>query len=172
MWYQSSFLSSQTRLCCGGFESVFIDQVYLGFVIILGLVGDFAVVIQVQKQELRDFIESRQRSSTVKTLSYGISGWKTFLQTKNNGSLWILVHILLVRSLLEHSLLVHNLLVHKLLVHNLLVCRRKFGRSWIEYKGVLFKYAQKIQYFLIFQENLQPRKYGISQGICINQSPS
>jgi hypothetical protein len=39
------------------------------------------------------------------------------LYTKNNGSLWILVHDLLVHNLLVHKLLVHKLLVYKIQVH-------------------------------------------------------
>jgi hypothetical protein len=43
MWYHNSFLASKGRLCCLGFGSVLIDQVYLGSVINLGLVGDFII---------------------------------------------------------------------------------------------------------------------------------
>jgi hypothetical protein len=41
------------------FGSALIDQVYLGSVINLGLVGDFAVDIQVKKEEWRAHLESR-----------------------------------------------------------------------------------------------------------------
>jgi hypothetical protein len=42
-----------------GFGSVLIDQVYLGSMITLGLVGAFAVEIQVYKEEWKALIESR-----------------------------------------------------------------------------------------------------------------
>jgi hypothetical protein len=42
-----------------GFGSVLIDQVYLGSVINLGLVGYFVVEIRVYKEEWRALLESR-----------------------------------------------------------------------------------------------------------------
>ena len=39
MWYLSMFLASRGHLCCWGFGSILIDQVYLGSMINLGLVG-------------------------------------------------------------------------------------------------------------------------------------
>jgi hypothetical protein len=57
MWYQISFLASEGRLCCRGFGLVLIDQVYLGSVINLGLVGAFAVVIRVYKEDWITLLE-------------------------------------------------------------------------------------------------------------------